>query len=126
MASYPQEVKFSYEELEHNVKKYWMMAETGNPQFAIACSEVASGFICSFLFLLFLLWLLRLPELFYLDYTAQNSDYNWSLKIIVAIQLSGAIIGSIAPAVRCFAAISCFELSKKRSVNHLNIFKVEE
>ncbi|PWA39180.1 hypothetical protein CTI12_AA575050 [Artemisia annua] len=43
LASYPQEIKFSYEELEHNVKKYWMMAETGNPQFAIACSEVASA-----------------------------------------------------------------------------------
>ncbi|GKC45975.1 hypothetical protein Tco_1063697 [Tanacetum coccineum] len=39
LASYPLEIKFSYEELEHNVKKYWMMAETGNPQFAIACSE---------------------------------------------------------------------------------------
>ncbi|PWA79633.1 hypothetical protein CTI12_AA203530 [Artemisia annua] len=44
LASYPQDIKFSYEELEHNVKKYWMMAETGNPQFAIACSEVASAF----------------------------------------------------------------------------------
>ncbi|GJW22762.1 hypothetical protein Tco_0033384 [Tanacetum coccineum] len=119
LASYPQDIKFSYEELEQNVKKYWMMAETGNPQFVIACSEVASafGFICS---------LFSLPQLFYSDYPAQNSDYNWSLKIIVGIQLSGASIGSIAPAFRCFAAISCFELSKKRSVNHLNIFKVEE
>ncbi|GKE39569.1 hypothetical protein Tco_1462974 [Tanacetum coccineum] len=44
LASYPQEIKFSYEDLKHNVKKYWMMAETGNPQFAIACSEVASAF----------------------------------------------------------------------------------
>ena len=35
LASYPQDIKFSYEELEHNVKKYWMMAETGNPQFSI-------------------------------------------------------------------------------------------
>ncbi|GJY25297.1 hypothetical protein Tco_0400023, partial [Tanacetum coccineum] len=79
LASYPQEIKFSYQELEQNIKKYWMMAETGNPQFVIACSE-----------------------------------------------LSGAIIGSIAPAFRCFAAINCFKLSKKWSANHLNIFKVEE
>ncbi|GJU01515.1 hypothetical protein Tco_1111853 [Tanacetum coccineum] len=125
LASYPQDIKFSYEELEQNVKKYWMMAETGNPQFVIACSEVASafGFIYSFLFLLFLL---PLPQLFYLDYPAQNSDYNWSLKVIFRIQLIGGFIGSIAPAFRCFAAINCFELSKKWSVNHLNIFKVEE
>ncbi|GJS71649.1 hypothetical protein Tco_0704490 [Tanacetum coccineum] len=123
LASYPQVIKFSYEELEHNVKKYWMMAETGNPQFVIACSEVASafGFICSLFFLISLTQLI-----FYLDYTAPNSDYNWSLKIIVGIQLIGAIIGSIAPAFRCFAAINCFELSRKWSVNHLNIFKVEE
>nr|GEU73956.1 Rho guanyl-nucleotide exchange factor 12 [Tanacetum cinerariifolium] len=122
LASYPQEIKFSYEDLKHNVKKYWMMAETGNPQFAIACSEVASacGFICSLLFLI------SIVQLFYLEYPAQYSDYNWSLKVIVAIQLIGVIIGSIAPAFRCFAAINCFELSKKWSVNHLNIFKVEE
>ncbi|PWA89015.1 hypothetical protein CTI12_AA064360 [Artemisia annua] len=30
LASYPKEIKFSYEELKHNVKKYWMMAETVN------------------------------------------------------------------------------------------------
>ncbi|GJS44690.1 hypothetical protein Tco_0594811 [Tanacetum coccineum] len=122
LASYPQVIKFSYEELEHNVKKYWMMAETGNPQFVIACSEVASAFG----FIGWLLFLISLMQLFYLDYTAPNSDYNWSLKIIVGIQLIGAIIGSIAPAFRCFAAINCFELSKKWSVNQLNIFKIEE
>ncbi|GJR72126.1 hypothetical protein Tco_0084491 [Tanacetum coccineum] len=122
LASNPQEIKFSYEDLKHNVKKYWMMAETGNPQFAIACSEVASacGFICSLLFVS------SLERLFSIKYPTQDSDYNWSLKIIVRIQLIGVIIGSIAPAFRCFAAINCFELSKKWSVSHLNIFKVEE
>ncbi|GJV37651.1 hypothetical protein Tco_1410128 [Tanacetum coccineum] len=54
-------IKFSYVELEHNVKKYWMMAETGNPQFAIACSEVASTFefIGSLIFLSSLVQLFR-------------------------------------------------------------------
>ncbi|PWA67842.1 hypothetical protein CTI12_AA314130 [Artemisia annua] len=49
LATYPQDIKFSSEELEHNVKKYWMMAETGNPQFLIACLEISSAFgvICS-------------------------------------------------------------------------------
>ncbi|GJR15757.1 hypothetical protein Tco_0798409 [Tanacetum coccineum] len=122
LASYPQEIKFSYVELEHNVKKYWMMAETGNPQLAIACSQVASafGFICS------LLSLFSLVQLFYFEYSTQYSDYNWSLKVIVGIQSIGVIIGSIAPAFRCFAAINCFELSKKWSVNQLNIIKIEE
>ncbi|GJV75440.1 hypothetical protein Tco_1507024 [Tanacetum coccineum] len=123
LASYPQEIKFSYEDLKHNVKKYWMMAETGNPQFAIACSEVASafGFICSLLFLISLTGIL-----FSHNYPTQDPDYNWSINVIIGIQLIGVIIGSIAPAFRCFAAINCFELSKKWSVNHLNIFKVEE
>ncbi|GJX73918.1 hypothetical protein Tco_0312513, partial [Tanacetum coccineum] len=78
LASYPQEIMFSFKELEHNVKKYWMMAETGNPQFAIACSEVASafGFICSFTILN------SLADLF-IKYPAQYSDYNWSLKLLI-------------------------------------------
>nr|GFA85199.1 hypothetical protein CTI12_AA045380 [Tanacetum cinerariifolium] len=131
LASYPQEIKFSYVELEHNVKMYWMMAETGNPQFAIACSEVASafGFICSFSIFNSLIGtfsLFRAPLGFNFKYPAQYSDYNWSLKVIICIQSIGTVIGSIAPAFRCFAAINCFELSKKWSVNHLNIFKVEE
>nr|GEV41775.1 zinc finger, CCHC-type [Tanacetum cinerariifolium] len=88
LASYPQEIKFSYEDLKHIVKKYWMMAETGNRQFAIACSEVASAFrfVCSLLFLD------SLAPLFYFDYPTEDSDYNWSLKIIVPIQLIGVII----------------------------------
>nr|GEU80769.1 Rho guanyl-nucleotide exchange factor 12 [Tanacetum cinerariifolium] len=122
LASYPEEIKFSYEELEHNVKKYWMMAETGNPQFAIACSEVAS----TFEFIGSLIFLSSLVQLFRFDYPTQYSDYNWSLKLIVRIQSSGACIGGIAPFFRCFAAINCFELSKKWIVNHLNIFNVEE
>nr|GEX50362.1 hypothetical protein CTI12_AA045380 [Tanacetum cinerariifolium] len=122
LASYPREIKFSYVELEHNVKKYWMMAETGNPQLAIACSEVASafGFICSLLFLS------SLVGMYSFEYPTRDSDYNWSLKLIVGIQFIGAIIGSIAPAFRCFAAINCFGLSKKWSVNQLNIIKIEE
>ncbi|GJS03677.1 hypothetical protein Tco_0320185 [Tanacetum coccineum] len=89
LASYPQEIKFSYQELEHNVKKYWMMAETGNPQFAIACSEVAS----TFEFIGSLIFLSSLVQLFRFNYPTQYSDYNWSLKVIVGIQSSGACIG---------------------------------
>nr|GEU72463.1 Rho guanyl-nucleotide exchange factor 12 [Tanacetum cinerariifolium] len=88
--SYPIEIKFSYEELEHNVKKYWMMAETGNPQFAIACSEVAS----TFEFIGSLIFLSSLVQLFRFDFPTKYSDYNWSLKLIVGIQSSGACIVS--------------------------------
>ncbi|PWA72089.1 hypothetical protein CTI12_AA274520 [Artemisia annua] len=78
-ASCPQEIKFSYKDLEHNVKKYLIMAETGNPQFAIACSEVASafGFIGS------LISLSSIEGLFLYNYRTQYSDYKWSLKLLI-------------------------------------------
>ncbi|KAD3337641.1 hypothetical protein E3N88_33161 [Mikania micrantha] len=46
-----EEKKFSSKELKLYVKKYWMMAETRNPQFVIACSSVSSalGVTCLFL-----------------------------------------------------------------------------
>ncbi|GJR07201.1 hypothetical protein Tco_0530185 [Tanacetum coccineum] len=74
------EIKFSYEELEHNVKKYWMMAETGNPQFAIACSEVASAF-GSFLILISYCWyfcklLIRLKK----EVNVSNSNVRSKMK----------------------------------------------
>ncbi|GJY43053.1 hypothetical protein Tco_0431266 [Tanacetum coccineum] len=73
-------IKFSYEELEHNVKKYWMMAETGNPQFAIACSEVASAF-GSFLILISYCWyfcklLIRLKK----EVNVSNSNVRSKMK----------------------------------------------
>ncbi|KAJ9559321.1 hypothetical protein OSB04_013935 [Centaurea solstitialis] len=33
-----EKIKFSSKELIHHVKRYWMMAETGNPQFVLASS----------------------------------------------------------------------------------------
>ncbi|MFS7990463.1 hypothetical protein Hanom_Chr11g01059151 [Helianthus anomalus] len=38
---------FSYKELKLYVKTYWMMTETRNPQFVIACSPVSSAFGCT-------------------------------------------------------------------------------
>ncbi|KAJ0687437.1 hypothetical protein HanRHA438_Chr11g0529311 [Helianthus annuus] len=44
LVSSHQEKMFSAEELKLYVKKYWMMTETRNPQFVIACSPVSSAF----------------------------------------------------------------------------------
>ncbi|KAI3511561.1 hypothetical protein L1887_18716 [Cichorium endivia] len=127
LASNCQEINFSHKGLTRYVKKYWMMAETGNPQFAIACSPVSSAFgvICSYLtFISFLNLIITrsyIPEFFY-----NGTDYKWSVKLIVILQLIGAIIGSIAPIFRCLTATSHFNLSKKWSKNHLNVFRVEK
>ncbi|XP_023743148.1 uncharacterized protein LOC111891322 [Lactuca sativa] len=127
LASDPQEINFSGKRLIRYVKKYWMMAETGNPQFVIACSPVSSAFgvICSLLACVSCLILVTLfNDLSNFQYG--NSDYKWSINVIVTLQLIGAIIGSIAPIFRCLTAISHFNLSIKWSKNHINVFRVEK
>nr|XP_043612042.1 uncharacterized protein LOC122583731 [Erigeron canadensis] len=122
LASSHEEINFSNQELVIYVKMYWMMAETGNPQFAIACSQISStlGVLCLatttgaiYLF-------------FYVRYIDGSSDYKWSIKIIYSMQLVGVLVGGLAPIFRCFTIISYFKPSKKWSKNHLNVFKVEK
>ncbi|XP_023743142.1 uncharacterized protein LOC111891314 [Lactuca sativa] len=124
LASNHEQINFSYKETENKVKKYWMMAETGNPQFAIACSPVSSAFgvLCS----LFAFSAFNFLLVFRSDIENDISDYKWSIKLIVYIQLIGTIIGSIAPIFRCLTATSHFNLSMKRSMHHLNVFHVEK
>ncbi|PWA85832.1 hypothetical protein CTI12_AA146110 [Artemisia annua] len=122
-----QVINFSYRELVHDVQKYWMIVETGNPQFVIACSQVSSaiGVIC--LFISFCSSGTLVTQFIRPSYFSYGqSDYKWSIKVIINVQLIGVLVGSIAPAFRCLSAISYFDLSKTRNVNHLNMFRVEE
>ncbi|KAL7618589.1 hypothetical protein Lser_V15G01832 [Lactuca serriola] len=124
LASNHEQINFSYKEIKHKVKKYWMMAESGNPQFAIACSPVSStfGVLCSlFSYIPFIILLF-----FRSDIQNDVSDYKWSIKLIVYLQLTGTLVGSIAPIVRCLTATSHFNLSMKWSMHHLNVFHVEK
>ncbi|PWA40349.1 hypothetical protein CTI12_AA563340 [Artemisia annua] len=91
LASYPQDIKFSSKELEHNVKKYWMMAETGNLQFLIACSEISSAFGVICLFFGFSSLILLLCA-FLERYNLEGSDYKWSIKVIAIVQLFGVAV----------------------------------
>nr|KAJ0226027.1 hypothetical protein LSAT_V11C100019240 [Lactuca sativa] len=126
LASNHQEMKnFSNKRLICYVKKYWMMAETGNPQFGIACSPVSSAFgvLCASLALSLLTFFLS-----DISDEPQNdkSDYKWSIDVIIILQLIGTIVGSIAPIFRCLTATSHFNLSMKWSIHHLNVFRVEK
>ncbi|KAJ0687434.1 hypothetical protein HanRHA438_Chr11g0529251 [Helianthus annuus] len=128
LVSSRQEKMFSAEELKLYVKKYWMMTETRNPQFVIACSPVSSAFgVICVLFALYSSFILR-NIIKYKDYDDQteNSDYKWSVMIILIVQLIGVVVGSIAPILRCFTSIGHYSLSKKLSKNHLNVFRVEK
>ncbi|XP_071704034.1 uncharacterized protein [Rutidosis leptorrhynchoides] len=112
LSSNHKEIYFSYKELVLIVNKYWIMAEIGNPQFVIACSQVSSalGFICLPVALYSTMILFTINVDFsYLG----HSDYKWSIKAIVSVQVIGVLVGSIAPMFRCFSVISYFNLSKK-------------
>ncbi|KAK2977778.1 hypothetical protein RJ640_029974 [Escallonia rubra] len=117
--------KSSVEILKDVVRKYWLMAETGSPQFVMACSATSStsGVICLMVAVLLVeaevrVWLYIHEAPYY------SSDYSWSTVLIVWIQSIGVIVGTIAPAFRWFTAIS-FKCSKKESNNYRNELKVE-
>ncbi|CAH1420317.1 unnamed protein product [Lactuca virosa] len=134
LASSHQDINFSRKRLKRYVTKYWMMAETGNPQFAVACSPISSAFgvICLSLACSLVYFFLD-GGLYYFTYVSnsrlekfEKSEYKWSMKLVVMMQSVGIIVGSIAPILRCLTSISHFDISKKWTKNHLNVFRVEK
>nr|XP_043612040.1 uncharacterized protein LOC122583729 [Erigeron canadensis] len=123
LASNHDEINFSYEELVNYVKMHWMMAETGDPQFAIACSQISFtlGVLCSDVAIFAVSWFIDpyFPR-------RESSDYDWSIKIINNVQHVGVLVGCVAPISRCFTVIGYNKPSTKWNKNHLNVFKVEK
>ncbi|KAJ0511833.1 hypothetical protein HanIR_Chr11g0556471 [Helianthus annuus] len=117
LVSSHQEKMFSAEELKLYVKKYWMMTETRNPQFVIACSPVSSAFgVICVLFALFSSLLLTDIIKFKEYYWQEDSDYKWQYCTDF----------KMFHVLRCFTSIGHYSLSKKLSKNHLNVFRVEK
>ncbi|KAL0417100.1 UNVERIFIED_CONTAM: hypothetical protein Slati_3541900 [Sesamum latifolium] len=104
--------KFSIEELRVTVKKYWVMAETGSPQFVMARSAISGT--CGVMCLLLALGLgeahvrLSLPGN---GFDRIGSNYKWSIDWILIIQSTGVVLGSVAPLWRWFIAAR-FNISK--------------
>ncbi|PWA34095.1 hypothetical protein CTI12_AA623060 [Artemisia annua] len=110
--------------LKQHVSKYWIMGGTGSPQFITVCSATtsASGVICVLITLSHIVTvLLTRPEL---KSKYCESDYQWSMLVILVTQCIGVVVGTIAPLSRCFAALS-FKMSIKQIWNHINVFKTE-
>ncbi|KAI3523298.1 hypothetical protein L1887_01359 [Cichorium endivia] len=110
------------EKLKQHVSNYWIMAGTGSPQFMTVCSVTtsASGVICIFVALVDIS-IMPSSIQFIRDY---NSDYKWSMSVILIIQFVGVIVGTIAPLSRCFAALS-FKLSVRWIWNQFKALDVE-
>ncbi|CAA2984459.1 Hypothetical predicted protein [Olea europaea subsp. europaea] len=117
------------EKLKEDLKKYWIMAETGNPQFVMARSVTCTACcaICILnVLMLSLVWIQNIIIYFYIGhhrYFHPASDYGKSTYVIAWIQSIGVIIGTIGPLFRLVRAVKF-----KRSILKIdNIgFKLEK
>ncbi|KAL8201401.1 hypothetical protein R6Q57_012740 [Mikania cordata] len=114
------------DKLRQHVRRYWVMAETGNPQFVMASNPLstACGLVCvlSLVSNLYLLILFILGSSW--EYMQERSPYKWSTTVILITQFIGVVVGTIAPVFRCFS-VSSFKFVTKWNINHFMFFKVE-
>ncbi|GFQ06621.1 hypothetical protein PHJA_002806100 [Phtheirospermum japonicum] len=117
--------KFTTDELRVAVRRYWVMAESGSPQFVIARSVtcVASGLMCLLMALTLLEAHIRLP-LVYRGFRQTASNYKWSTNWTLFIQSIGVALGTIAPLLRWFTAAK-FKSTKIGRKSFEEEFKVE-
>ncbi|KAK9052635.1 hypothetical protein SSX86_029265 [Deinandra increscens subsp. villosa] len=110
--------------LRQHVRRYWVMAETGSPQFVMASNPLstASGVICLILLLMKLLMVLKAVNHTKVLY---GSPYKWSTIVIFITQSIGVVVGTIAPIFRCFSVFN-FKLVNKWNRNQLKCFKAEK
>ncbi|XP_076882967.1 uncharacterized protein LOC143531588 [Bidens hawaiensis] len=111
------------EKLRQHVRKYWVMAETGSPQFVMAINPLstASGVIC----VIVLGLKLSVLEIQFREPRVYKSVYKWSILFIVITHFIGVLMGTIAPIFRCFSVLS-FKLVTKWNMTYLMVFKVEK
>ncbi|KAH6824680.1 hypothetical protein C2S53_001909 [Perilla frutescens var. hirtella] len=120
--------EFSGDELGRKVKRYWVMAASGSPQFVLARSSISgtSALIC-------LLMLLTLVEAYvrihkenaWYDADLKNSNYKWSIDWILVTQTTGVVLGIVAPLLRWFLAAR-FKISKIGRKRLRDEFKIEK
>nr|GEW46439.1 phosphoglucosamine mutase [Tanacetum cinerariifolium] len=119
------------EKLRQHIRRFWVMAEKGSPQFVMASSPLstASGVICVFVLLMQTLVMLEFLNYFdkYVKYYAYEygSVYKRSILFIFSTQFIGVVVGTIAPMFRCFSVLS-FKFVTKWDRNHFMAFKVEK
>ncbi|XP_071739215.1 uncharacterized protein [Rutidosis leptorrhynchoides] len=114
------------EKLRQYVRRYWVMAESGSPQFVMASNTLSStsGIICVLCLVLELPIIVKYIEDWSFIY-APGSDYKWSMFFIAIAQSIGVVVGSIAPIFRCFTIIN-FKLFTNWNKNYFMVFKVEK
>ncbi|PWA42036.1 hypothetical protein CTI12_AA379720 [Artemisia annua] len=115
------------EKLRQHVRRFWVMAETGSPQFVMVSSplSIASGVICVFVLLMQTSVMVGFRNNYQKYGNAYGSVYKRSILFIHVTQSIGVAVGTIAPMIRCFSVLS-FKLVTKLNRNHLMVCKVEK
>ncbi|KAF7145495.1 hypothetical protein RHSIM_Rhsim04G0033400 [Rhododendron simsii] len=115
----------THEKLKEVVEKYWVMAETGSPQFVMARSVTSamSGAICLTTRISFTLAILVVKSDGGLK--GLDSPYRWSTVWIFMIQSIGVVVGNIAPLCRWLIAIN-FNCNNMFTNHHHKEFKLVE
>ncbi|KAL1568218.1 hypothetical protein AAHA92_03614 [Salvia divinorum] len=106
------------------VKKYWVMAETSNPQFVIARSSAcaSAGVICLGNALILVQAIVR-TGVAHNSLGLTSSSYGFSTKWILLVQAVGMILGTVSTSFRWLTAVR-FRCSVDRRLRHE--FKVED
>lgn len=117
--------KITTQKLKEVVENYWVMAETGSPQFVMARSVTTSisGIICLLSALTLVEAVIRVIFLTenptdIIAKSKSKSNYQWSTSWILRIQFIGLMVGTVAPTFRWFILISLNFSEGDRSNNH--------
>ncbi|XP_057808836.1 uncharacterized protein LOC131023306 [Salvia miltiorrhiza] len=120
----------SIDEVGVLVKGYWVMAETGSPQFVVARSAISSASGLLYLlavvtFAVAVTLTTASPNRSSLAYCIHVSEYNWSVIGIGKVQSLGVMVGSIAPLSRWFVAswLKISEMERKSLEDELKVDK---
>ncbi|XWS61976.1 hypothetical protein CRYUN_Cryun07bG0171100 [Craigia yunnanensis] len=116
------------EKLKEGLLKYWMMAHTGSPQFVMGRSVTctASGALCLLSAATLAQAMLRfymLPGSF--EFCKGESDYKWSINLVLLTQAVAVGVGTIAPAIRWFLAINFRCPTRGRQKSSSKDYKLE-
>ncbi|KAL8041968.1 hypothetical protein ABFX02_09G019100 [Erythranthe guttata] len=116
----------TFDKLRLMIQKYWVMAETSNPQFVIARSVTCTT--SGILSLIVAVVLLEVEIRMVMEYNILHqsiSNYAWSTKLILFTQTIGVMVGTIAPASRWFIAINNFRSRNESGTSIRSAFTVE-
>ncbi|EPS61407.1 hypothetical protein M569_13390, partial [Genlisea aurea] len=114
--------------LKEDLMKHWMMAHTCNPQFVVGrlATCTSSGAFCLLSAAVLTEAVLRIylmPRQF--QFCGGESDYRWSIMVILVAQAVAVAVGTIAPASRWFLAIKFRCPNRKSSPPKIWITRVE-